>query len=79
MNSRHDIEDKFFRPSPYASVDPTPPLPDSNVDDLKLILLDEKQSLFNRYRAMFALRNINSRDAAVALAEGLDFIFGKFT
>lgn len=34
-------------------------------------LLDTKLSLFDRYRAMFSLRNIGSDAAIDALAEGL--------
>ncbi|GBF91677.1 deoxyhypusine hydroxylase [Raphidocelis subcapitata] len=53
--------------SPYLSVDPTPPLPaDTPVDALRRILLDPKQPMFERYRALFALRN-RGGDAAVAV------------
>nr|NVI76164.1 nero [Cucujiformia] len=59
--------------SPYTSVDPAPPAPIKNVDELKSILIDENASLFNRYRAMFALRNIGSVEAITALGEALKY------
>uniref|UniRef100_A0A182W024 Deoxyhypusine hydroxylase n=1 Tax=Anopheles minimus TaxID=112268 RepID=A0A182W024_9DIPT len=57
--------------NPYASVDPTPPAVSKSVDELKRILMDESDTLFNRYRAMFALRNLRSEEATLALATGL--------
>ncbi|KAJ3645389.1 hypothetical protein Zmor_023052 [Zophobas morio] len=57
--------------SPYNSVDPAPPAPSSNVDELKAVLLDANASLFERYRAMFSLRNLRSQEAVVALGAGL--------
>nr|MBE5726546.1 nero [Cucujiformia] len=55
----------------YTSVDPAPPAPIKNVNELKSTLIDETTSLFNRYRAMFALRNIGSLEAIAALGEAL--------
>ncbi|CAH1783772.1 unnamed protein product [Owenia fusiformis] len=55
----------------YKSVDPAPPSVENDINKLREILLDEKLSLFERYRAMFALRNIGSSDAVLALADGL--------
>ena len=59
--------------SPFASVDPTPSLPTTakNVDYLEKILLDENKSLYERYRAMFSLRNIHTDEAALSLSKGL--------
>nr|MBE5726519.1 nero [Cucujiformia] len=56
----------------YNSVDPAPPAQSNNIDELKNILLDEEAPLFNRYRAMFALRNIGSEDAIIALGVALN-------
>lgn len=61
----------------YSSVDPAPPLEEKEVDSVEIeklgqILVDEKESLFKRYQAMFTLRNINSDESAMALANGLD-------
>ena len=54
--------------SRYLSVDPAPAFPaDIPVSTLKLKLLDEKEEIFQRYRAMFALRNIGTDEALQAL------------
>lgn len=55
----------------YASVDPAPPSSNKNIPDLKQALLDESLPLFQRYRAMFALRDISSDEALDALGAGL--------
>lgn len=55
---------------PYLSVDPAPPSEEHDVGRLREALLDEAQPLFDRYRAMFALRDAGSEEAAMALAEG---------
>ncbi|XP_077187895.1 deoxyhypusine hydroxylase [Paroedura picta] len=57
--------------SPYSSVDPAPPAPEEDVGKLKGALLDEFRPLFERYRAMFALRNLGGEPAVLALADGL--------
>lgn len=56
--------------SPYQSVDPAPPAEETDVAKLREALLDEGRPLFDRYRAMFALRNLGGRDAVLALADG---------
>lgn len=56
--------------SPYRSVDPAPPAEETDVATLRAVLLDESRPLFDRYRAMFALRNLGGRDAVLALADG---------
>lgn len=57
--------------SPFASVDPAPPSEETNVTVLKQMLQDENLNLFNRYRAMFTLRNLNTPESVVALGEGM--------
>lgn len=57
--------------SPYMSIDPTPPAETTDVRNLKVTLLDENKSLFDRYRAMFALRNLRTPESIIALGEGL--------
>ena len=67
----------------FTSIDPAPPttellagkgtvtdMSDAAVEKFKKQLLDTKLSLFDRYRAMFSLRNIGSDAAIDALAEG---------
>ncbi|XP_042334628.1 deoxyhypusine hydroxylase [Sceloporus undulatus] len=56
---------------PYCSVDPAPPAEEVNVGKLRQVLLDESRPLFERYRAMFALRNLGGEAAVLALADGL--------
>ncbi|GEM09364.1 deoxyhypusine monooxygenase [Rhodotorula toruloides] len=66
------------------------PATDLSIPDLERILLDTKLSLFERYRAMFALRNIGDREAVLALAKGFEdesalfrheiaFVFGQLS
>lgn len=68
LQSGQQVDDN----NPYASVDPSPPTTGTkSVEELKVIYLDPKQSLFDRYRAMFSLRNVRTEDSVLALAEGL--------
>ena len=50
--------------SDFTSIDPAPPLPQSSdrpsIDSLEKTLLDTTLPLFQRYRAMFALRDLSS-------------------
>nr|XP_006825683.1 PREDICTED: deoxyhypusine hydroxylase-like [Saccoglossus kowalevskii] len=54
----------------YKGVDPASASDDDNVESLKGTLLDESLAFFDRYRAMFALRNKTS-ESVLALAEGI--------
>ena len=47
-----------FPDSGYTSIDPAPPCVCRDLPKLSDILSDQKQDLFERYRAMFALRDI---------------------
>ncbi|KAF5289713.1 hypothetical protein FQA39_LY03630 [Lamprigera yunnana] len=57
--------------NPYNSVDPAPPATTIDVHLLKETLLNEEESIFNRYRAMFALRNLQTEESVLALSSGL--------
>lgn len=57
--------------NPYASVDPSPPTQIKDVAQLTDILLDESETLYKRYQAMFSLRNIQTVDSINALGKGL--------
>ncbi|OQV14185.1 Deoxyhypusine hydroxylase [Hypsibius exemplaris] len=57
--------------SQYLSIDPAPCSEETDIPLLEAQLLNEKETLFNRYRAMFSLRNIGSKEAVKALAKGL--------
>ena len=74
-------EQERLKQSDFASIDPAPPMPATadapSIPDLQKTLLDTKQSLFLRYRAMFALRDLASppdlptaKPAIHALASG---------
>lgn len=59
----------------YSSIDPAPPFSlekDYKIQELKDILNDQNRPLFERYRAMFRLRDIGNDDACLALASGFD-------
>ncbi|XP_022914036.1 deoxyhypusine hydroxylase [Onthophagus taurus] len=60
--------------SEFNSIDPTPSFNNKNekIDDLRRILLDPNEDLFERYQAMFSLRNLNSDDSIKVLCEGLN-------
>lgn len=57
--------------NPFSSVDPAPPSSHESIAEAEQKLLDENVSLFERYRAMFALRNVNTDSSALALTKGL--------
>ena len=54
--------------SEFDSVDPAPPSKERSVSDLGRILCDEDEKMFQRMRALFALRNIGGKDSVDALA-----------
>lgn len=54
----------------YGSVDPTPPSQIKNLEQLENILTDENENLFNRYKAMFSLRDIASPASIIILSKG---------
>jgi deoxyhypusine monooxygenase len=51
------------------SVDPAPPFPAAPVNEQKDKLLSQNLSIFNRYRALFALRDDGSEESVLALCE----------
>ncbi|KAJ5585460.1 Deoxyhypusine hydroxylase [Penicillium hispanicum] len=80
-NSEEKKAEKL-KPSDFTSIDPAPPMPleasEPSIADLEKTLLDTKLPLFQRYRAMFGLRDLASPpdlptavDAVNALAKGL--------
>ena len=59
--------------SKYSSVDPAPPYNDiTDIQKLQQILCNRECTLFERYRAMFTLRNIGTEQAVNALVAGFD-------
>ncbi|XP_037326345.1 deoxyhypusine hydroxylase [Pungitius pungitius] len=65
------LDDGSTDQNPYQSVDPAPPAVRKSVSELRSSLLDEDLPLFERYRAMFALRNLGTEMAVLALGDGL--------
>lgn len=61
---------KDLQQNPYSTIDPAPPAETTDVRVLRDILLDESKSLFDRYRAMFSLRNLSTTESILALTEG---------
>lgn len=73
MRIKHVHSNQLGSDSPFSSVDPAPAFnKDKTCKELKDILLDPEQTLFDRYRAMFSLRNMSTPEAIDALVKGLD-------
>lgn len=69
VHSSIDFEDD----SSFSSVDPAPAFNEGKTcKELSDILLDPAQPLFDRYRAMFSLRNLSTPEAIDALIHGLN-------
>lgn len=54
----------------YGSVDPAPPSNIKSLEELDRVLNDENENLFNRYKAMFSLRDIASSESITILSKG---------
>lgn len=70
------LEDGSTDKNPYCSVDPAPPAVRKSVPELRSTLLDDSLPLFERYRAMFALRNLGNEEAVLALGDGREQLYG---
>lgn len=55
----------------YGSVDPAPPSEIKSLTELERILNDDNENLFNRYKAMFSLRDIASPESIIILSKGM--------
>ncbi len=55
----------------FGSIDPAPPAPEGDLAGLRARLLDTTRPMFERFRAIFSLRNINTDEAALALGDGM--------
>jgi deoxyhypusine monooxygenase len=65
MGFRGNVARANYAHSDFASVDPAPPVhktaqKKADIDELRTTLLDTRLPLFQRYRAMFALRDLAS-------------------
>ena len=65
MTDRPDV-------SEFGSVDPAPPSEGSTVENLRASLCDEEERMFQRMRALFALRNIGGKAAVDSLAAAFE-------
>jgi len=72
INYQAKVGDKIKDVNMYGSVDPAPPSEEQDVVKLQKALLDESAPLFDRYRAMFSLRNKADSVSVKALASGLN-------
>lgn len=54
----------------FGTVDPAPPSSETDIHALKKIFLDNSQTIYDRYRAMFALRDMNTDESVLSLTEG---------
>jgi deoxyhypusine monooxygenase len=54
----------------YDCIDPAPPMASTDIQSLSQILLNENEKLYTRYQAMFALRDLGTKDAIRVLAKG---------
>jgi deoxyhypusine monooxygenase len=60
--------------NPYSTIDPAPPHPshaDTPISELGDLLLNDQIAMFERYRAMFSLRNRGGADAVQQLCRAL--------
>ena len=78
-NDPKNKEEREKNQSVYSSVDPAPPsVTVKSPQELGKQLMDTSLPLFERYRAMFGLREIGNTEAVEELAKGLKDKSGKF-
>ncbi|KAF9161224.1 deoxyhypusine hydroxylase [Actinomortierella ambigua] len=71
INYDNRKEKESIPQSAYSSIDPAPPTAnEESTGKLRKVYLDESRPLFERYRAMFALRNQCTTESVLALADG---------
>ncbi|CAL5427465.1 unnamed protein product [Camellia sinensis] len=70
-NVQFDDGSSMVESSRFLSVDPAAPASCSSVDQLREILLDEEKSMYERYAALFALRNHGGDKAITAIIDSL--------
>jgi len=71
---RTNSEREHLWKNDFGSVDPAPPSEENDLNVLKCALMDRSLTLFDRYRAMFSLRNMVKVDSRAidALLSGFD-------
>ncbi|EJW05290.1 hypothetical protein EDEG_00648 [Edhazardia aedis USNM 41457] len=83
-------EDNSFKPilSPFLSHDPAYPYIKKDFDSVSKIYLDAEECLYKRYKAMFYLRNLNTKESIEKIGEAINdksalfkheiaFVFGQ--
>jgi deoxyhypusine monooxygenase len=71
-STAQELQAELAKQNAYASKDPAPSFDSGTSDDrLKAILLDPQSKLFDKYRALFTLRNVGSEAAVRTLGETL--------
>merc|ERR1712130_182694 len=58
--------------SDFYTVDPAPPSEVQDIEELTAILIDDDKPIFERYSALFALRDMNSDESVAALLRGFE-------
>lgn len=71
IQSNRNESEESQKENIYNSVDPSPASRVKDIEELTKILLDENEKLYERYRAMFSLRNINTVESINAIGKGL--------
>lgn len=72
IEQHKSVDNSVEAVSPFLSVDPAAPASDcSSVDDLREVLLDEEKGMYERYAALFALRNHGGDGAVTAIIDSL--------
>ncbi|KAE8686077.1 Deoxyhypusine hydroxylase [Hibiscus syriacus] len=72
-SSSSDDKSSMKETSPFLSVDPAAAAPShSSVDKLREVLLDEERGMYERYSALFALRNHGGEEAVSAIIDSLE-------
>ena len=74
LNNHVSGDEKQLFNNIYKTVDPAPAFDSTTttISELKVIYLNANNSLFDRYRAMFSLRNLRNDDASLILCEGFN-------
>ncbi|CAI9300675.1 unnamed protein product [Lactuca saligna] len=67
-----NVGDTHTHQSPFLSVDPAAPASCSSVHDLREVILDEEKGMYERYSALFGLRNHGGEEAVAAIVESLN-------
>lgn len=73
-NSEQAMNERIAE-SQFSSIDPAPPLAleqQENVQRLEKMLNNQELPLFERYRVMFRLRDVGTKEAVLALATGFE-------